>query len=65
MYEEGMTRTSGWYFEWNIGGGVEYQIMERFAIGVRYKYSDTDYKPFAVTEEAHKISAEIILMVFE
>ncbi|MEE3326843.1 MAG: outer membrane beta-barrel protein [Myxococcota bacterium] len=65
IYEESEARKSRWYFEWNIGGGIEYDIIENFGIGLRYKYSDTDYKALAVTEEAHKISAEIILMLFQ
>lgn len=65
IYEEASERKSRWYFEWNIGGGVEYEIIENVSLGLRYKYSDTDYKSFAVTEEAHKISAEIIVMVFK
>lgn len=65
IYEEATARNSRWYFEWNIGGGVEYDIIENFGVGLRYKYSDTDYKSFAVTEEAHKISAEIIVMLFQ
>jgi opacity protein-like surface antigen len=65
IYEEAGERKSRWYFEWNAGGGVEYEIIENVSLGLRYKYSDTDYKSFAVTEEAHKISAEIIVMVFK
>ena len=65
IYDEANSRKSRWYFEWNIGGGVEYDIIENFGVGVRYKYSDTDYKDFAVKEEAHKISAEIIVMLFQ
>ena len=65
IYEREGDRKSRWYFQWSVGAGVEYDIMDRMGIGVRYQYSRSDFDRFNLTESAHKISAEVIVMVFE
>lgn len=65
IYEQGGERKSRWYFQWSVGAGVEYDIMDRIGLGVRYQFSQSDFQRFDLTERAHRISAEVIVMVFE
>ncbi|MEE3326844.1 MAG: outer membrane beta-barrel protein [Myxococcota bacterium] len=65
IYERDGERKSRWYFQWSVGGGIEYDIMDRMGIGIRYQFSQSDFDRFNLTERAHRISAEVIVMVFE
>lgn len=65
IYQVGAERESRWYFQWSVGFGAEYPVMDRVSLGARYQFSRSDYKRDDITESAHKISFEIIAMIFE
>lgn len=53
-----------WAFEWNVGGGIEFQTQENFKTGIRYRYRATNRSTVGTeySVNMHSISLEISFM---